>query len=702
MRLDKALALLEGQKWLDLLWDCPAVAGDIRFLREFFLPEHGRYRRQVYEKALFLLSAEGDSPPSARALAARGRVRRILGDATGALSDLDRAAALDPKLATAYAFRGELKASAGSAGFAEDFDKALELDPGAGPFHLWKGFALFSLGRNSPAAVCLDKAVELAPELACALIARGMLREREHDPDGARRDFSRVAKSHPRCPGIYSLRASSAWRMGDRAAAVEDAHRAITLHPENLDGFVRILYLAFGMRGPMEKGLENQILLQGLDTLSAQEASASWACAIRAAILGASDLQIAPLRRALEGEPGRAWVRAFLGRALSGQRPEASPLEDPREGLAQMDRAAALEPESGWIRAWRAEVLKRLGRKKEALEDLDLAVSLDPEYRLAFAWRSMLREESGDLAGAAADMSKCLEALPRPSFYRRRAFLEWEGSDSGRPLEDIALCVELSFSDALLHSALDWLVRDPAAEAFSAERSRMRARPPGPRDWKRLKKAVPALRSIPGGGLVVLSEAKLRSVADREPRRRALALAWLGRSRLMAGRAREALAVLDQSLELSPDSFLARAWASDACRGTGDFERALVEADRALALRPSYIPVRLGRAAALWALGNFSGCAQEVLSACRRHPESAAIFCLWTRWTLPVLWRPRSGLEAEGRLALVEAAFRAGFSRKALALARGLSAAALGPRGRRLLDALRAAADRARPAGRAL
>ena len=45
MRKAPYLERLDALGWLDLLEESPLVAGDCRFIREFFLPARGRYRR---------------------------------------------------------------------------------------------------------------------------------------------------------------------------------------------------------------------------------------------------------------------------------------------------------------------------------------------------------------------------------------------------------------------------------------------------------------------------------------------------------------------------------------------------------------------------------------------------------------------------------------------------------------------------------
>ena len=78
-------APLEKLGWLDAVEETPLLAVSGRFLWRYLLPHHGLHFRREYAAALAPM--ERLKEPDARALAARGRLRRILGDASGAQRD---------------------------------------------------------------------------------------------------------------------------------------------------------------------------------------------------------------------------------------------------------------------------------------------------------------------------------------------------------------------------------------------------------------------------------------------------------------------------------------------------------------------------------------------------------------------------------------------------------------------------------------
>jgi tetratricopeptide (TPR) repeat protein len=87
-----------------------------------------------------------------------------------AKGEIDKALALDPKLALAYVSRGvgnyylPSSMGGGADAAAKDFDRAIALNPQLADAYLWKGIALRKLNRNAEARQALEKALQLDPE----------------------------------------------------------------------------------------------------------------------------------------------------------------------------------------------------------------------------------------------------------------------------------------------------------------------------------------------------------------------------------------------------------------------------------------------------------------------------------------------------------------------------------------------------------
>lgn len=682
------LKRLEESRWLDVLDLSPLVAGDARFLREFFLPAHGQLRERRYEAALAELDrrvARG----GAEVVAARGRVRRLLGDSAGAARDYAEALGLDASCTAARAYLAELGLAANPAAAAAELERAVAAAPRVAAYRLWLGYALALAGDAPRALAQLDRAVALDRGAAAARVLRGILRERAEDLSGAEEDYSAVARLHPRCPGLYTLRATVRWKRGAFALSVADAHRAILLHPENLDAFMRILYLHKGLKHPEEKRSQGAIVSQIADELLREDPRCSWAYALKAEVI--EDRRVALkaakktrfLERAVKLDPKNAWLRAFLGRALSGLRTRKSLV---RRGLKELDRAVALKPRSGWIRSWRAEVIEKLGGRARALKELDRAIPDDPDYRLANAWRASLRESFGDDAGAVEDLRDCLALMPRPGFYHQRALAYWRLGSASEAAADLTRCIGRTTKHALGYGRFGWTLRfewsaagrgDAALARVRAElrRGAEAARSAGPfrldpmaaKPFQVVLRAIPrCLPPSPWKGLA-LDAGRLGELAAKRPGD-ALLHAWHGRALLDAGRPAEAEAVLDRALAAAPRAFAATAWRGEARFLRDDFSGAVRDLDASLDAQPSYIPSYLWRCLAHLALNQEPAALGDLLSACHADPASAFRIAAWARWTIPGFW-PRLGAACPAA-ELAELALLFGSPRKASAFMR--------------------------------
>jgi tetratricopeptide (TPR) repeat protein len=658
---------LEALGWLDVLAAAPFVSGDSRFLRRYFLPAHGRYRFRDYSEALAGLRGAR----SAADLAARGRLRRILGDDSGARRDLAAALKRDPRRAEAWAFRGELSSVEHPAAALRDLSRALRLYPSHRPALLWKAYASACLGRIMEALAELDALLAGGPSTAGFLL-RGLLRERRDDLEGAEADYSAAIAADSFSPGLFTLRAAARCKRGDLAGAVADADRGLLLHPENLDGYVRILYLTEGLKTAIDPAAEKEILLRSADRLLAEDPRRAWAHAARAGVLGRSDLQIEGLRRAVALAPDNGWMRAFLGRALGG-----GDAASRAEGLREMTEAARLAPRAGWILCWRAELRRQLEDFEGARADLDAGLSLDPDYRLGFAWRAFLRDARGDSAGGVCDMTVCLEAMPRTAFFHLRGEMRRRAGDPAGALRDAVLCMAQSPLHALAYSGAGWMALmgrpgtgRPVPKLMRARRE-LRGRRSG------LEEAS-LIRFMDAAGCVERFPLKLIEV----PSGGKAGLLWAARAELDAGREGSSLTLLGRALRREPASFLARAWRGEALCRLGRPGAALADLDRALGLKPSFLPALLWRAAALSDLGRRAEALAAVLAA--QEAGSAGglpLVRLWLKWRRPELTRRRAKDGAAARSSLAELALRAGRPARACRLLGTFPGGKLPPRG---------------------
>lgn len=640
------IGVLRSLGWLDLLEESPAVSGDTRFLQGYFLPGHGRLKEEGYRGLLARLEGAVSSGGGAPSLAVRGRVLRILGETARAEADFARALRLQPGCSAALAFQAELRLVREPRAALAGLEKALRREPAHASFLLWRAYALFLLRDAGAAVESLERAKAADPGLAAARLLGGILRSRSGALLEAEQDFSAAARLDPRCPGVYTLRAAVRCRQGDHVGAVEDAHRSVMAHPENLDGFVRILYLRVGVRPPEDWQTQKAVLVGEATRILTEDPRCGWAFALRAEIVGrrgesprSAQGTLDDLLKAARLEPGRAWIRAFLGRCLRNQGKDEA---DSRRSLREMDKAVELAPKTGWIRTWRAEVLRKLRRDKDAMRDFDAGLALDPAYRLANAWRAGLRaRRGGDKAGAAEDLTKCLATLPRVTFYHQRAMLEWRLGRRLDALADLTHCVGVSTRLALAYGDGDPL--------------------PGPR---RLR----------------LSHKELLEIAGSHPRQ-ALAHAWLGRSHLNAGATDAALRSFGRALSIDARCAQALAWRGELRCRMKQYARARRDLDAAISAASAMSGARLWRGAVHLRSGRVEAGLRDFLDACAGDPNNTNLVCERLRSELASLGRGTGKFSGEASRIAADLLFRVGDCDGAARILRRASAAGLGAPG---------------------
>jgi tetratricopeptide (TPR) repeat protein len=84
----------------------------------------------------------------------------------------------------------------------------------------------------------------------------------------------------------------------------------------------------------------------------------------------------------------------------------------PREALADMDRAKAMNGDDYWIAVDRGDVLVDLDRKAEALEEFERAKKINPDYFLAYVYAAGIKDDLGDYDGAERDYTILVKLNP--------------------------------------------------------------------------------------------------------------------------------------------------------------------------------------------------------------------------------------------------------------------------------------------------
>lgn len=154
--------------------------------------------RRDYDKAIEYLTRAieiGDLSRGNQALAYHYRgalyLKRERND--DAIQDLDRALALNPRLATAYSDRGIAHRRKGQYELAiADYTEAIRLWPEWHDWYVHRGIAFSAIGRHNEAIADYGSALSLRPNLVSALVARGDAHLATGESASAIADFRRA------------------------------------------------------------------------------------------------------------------------------------------------------------------------------------------------------------------------------------------------------------------------------------------------------------------------------------------------------------------------------------------------------------------------------------------------------------------------------------------------------------------------------
>ncbi|MDX3510339.1 tetratricopeptide repeat protein [Streptomyces caniscabiei] len=279
-----------------------------RTLRGRALHREGAHERAVteYDRALAL------DPDSATAWQGRAVARAHTGDYAGAVADLDRADALAPDDVTTLVLRGDYHRLLGDLDAAvADLDRAVALDPVRRSTWASRGAARHAQGRLDEALADLDRALELDGAYVWALMRRARVRRSRGEYERQLADLHHAVAldpdaSLPRCERADALRG-----VDRDEEALADYDRAIALNP---------LYAsAYAGRGVSRAKLgRHDAALTDLDTALALFPDYPWALRHRAALhleLGDAERASADAGRARELRPGDPSIEDLHTRA---------------------------------------------------------------------------------------------------------------------------------------------------------------------------------------------------------------------------------------------------------------------------------------------------------------------------------------------------------------------------------------------------
>jgi tetratricopeptide (TPR) repeat protein len=211
--------------------------------------------KRTREQAIEIINRKIENPLDANDYTVRGGLlyeRR--GDYKKAMNDFDTAIELDPGYAEAYKHRGELYLKLGNYKKAlKDFYKAIELEPN----DIWIVFIYLNCGRacknlnwTKLAITYYNKAVESFPRFAYK--ERGLFYMSCHKYQEAITDFTQFIKLKRKNSDTYYQRGLAYEKLGRYQKAIKDFDRTIKLNPQYADAYHR-RGLAYGKIGKKEQ-----------------------------------------------------------------------------------------------------------------------------------------------------------------------------------------------------------------------------------------------------------------------------------------------------------------------------------------------------------------------------------------------------------------------------------------------------------------
>lgn len=515
-----------------------------------FSAEHDLWfhrRRHSPRLRELLAAADAAAARDPLALAARGRLRRLLGDDSGAAADLSAALDARPDLALARAWLAELDLGGPSA--EEGLAAAL-----AGP--------------------------EIPSE---ALVYRAASRLLRGDAAGAESDAAEARRARPQDPLAALLHGTALERLGRRDLALAAYAAAGRLEPCCSVGFMLRARLETSPRR-RDDALEGALRADpcyALITLSWLKPGASWDAHAKRLLRFAfadpelagwyqrqQEIHYAPYqfqeyedsKSVLAARPRSPWAAALVARGVLRCPPDPARAA---EGLRLAEEAVRLAPGSGWMRAWRALGLLKAGRRDEALAEFDACLRLQPYYHRALAWRGGLLRSLGRVEEALADLDRAcaIDELYPFSAHERSLARRLAGDWAGAALE-LDRAYRLDFRYAWIFTTS----REPTRAEFEraeGELTRALAAHPSCASLRAWRGDTRRRAGDMSGALADLHEAAASDPAH------APAQAFLGRALLDAGRAREALEPLRRAVELAPDQRIFAGWRAEALFRSG-------------------------------------------------------------------------------------------------------------------------------------
>ena len=196
-------------------------------------------KRGSEQKIIRLTSQVLNTVQNADAYFYRAYAKDDLGDKQGAIADLSRAIAINPRHTYSYYVRGIVKNDLGDTQAAiEDYSRLIQVDPQYAEAYYNRAHSRLVLGDTQAAIDDYSMVIAIDPQNTNAYYNRGRTKGDSGDLEGAIDDYSKVISIDPQYSSAYNNRGLARFNLGDKLGAIADLNKAIIISPGNSNSWV--------------------------------------------------------------------------------------------------------------------------------------------------------------------------------------------------------------------------------------------------------------------------------------------------------------------------------------------------------------------------------------------------------------------------------------------------------------------------------
>lgn len=282
-----------------------------------------------------------------------------------------------PWLAEPYFYRAVAKINLDDyRGAEDDCTLCLERNPFLVQAYYARGIARHNLDKLDDAIADYQKGLEFRPEDRQMLVNLAVAYIQKKDYDDAEKTFEDLMAAHPRHAMNYLTRGAMYIEKGDTVKALADYDKSISMDPYYAPSYGNRAILRY-QQNDLEGALSDLNEALKLDT---------------------------------------RYNGYYINRGLVRYQ-----MNDLRGAMADYDQVISMDSRNLIARFNRGLLRFQVGDNNRAIEDFDVVIEQEPDNYMAYYNRGLLKFETGDYRGAIADYSVVLNEYPNffPGYYNR-------------------------------------------------------------------------------------------------------------------------------------------------------------------------------------------------------------------------------------------------------------------------------------------